>query len=81
LSKLTGVASFIQELPENYHTILSEQGSNLSGGQRQRLAIVRALYRDPDILVLDEATSHLDALSEAEIQKALTWFISKGKTV
>ncbi|MBR2649424.1 MAG: peptidase domain-containing ABC transporter [Sediminibacterium sp.] len=81
LSKLTGVVSFIEELPENYHTILSEQGSNLSGGQRQRLAIVRALYREPDVLVLDEATSNLDVLSESEIQKALTWFIEKGKTV
>lgn len=81
LSQLTGINEFIEKLPNTYNTIINEQGVNLSGGQRQRLAIVRALYRDSEILILDEATSSLDPTSEQQIQNALDWFRSQGKTV
>jgi ABC-type multidrug transport system fused ATPase/permease subunit len=62
---------FIQRLPEGYHTQLSETGKNLSGGQQQRLAIARALFKDAPILILDEATSSLDTVSEQGIKMAI----------
>ena len=62
---------FIRELPEGYDTPLSESGKNLSGGQQQRLAIARALMKNAPILVMDEATSSLDAISESKIKKAI----------
>jgi ATP-binding cassette, subfamily B, bacterial MsbA len=62
---------FILELPETYHTVIGERGLKLSGGQRQRLAIARALLKDAPILILDEATSHLDTESELLVQRAL----------
>ena len=63
---------FICRLPDKYDTLLSESGQNLSGGQQQRLAIARALARNTPILILDEATSSLDALSEHHIKNAIT---------
>lgn len=69
--KQAGAWEFVFELEQGIDSVLDEFGANLSGGQRQRLAIARALYRRPDILVFDEATSALDNRSEAAIQKAL----------
>ena len=72
---------FIQEkLPDGYDTIIGPGGSNLSGGQRQRLALARAILRDPEILILDEATSQIDIESEQLIHQALEQF-AKSRTV
>lgn len=67
----TNVASFIEQLPHGYDTLLRERGTNLSGGQKQLLAFARAAIRNPSILVLDEATANLDVGTEAKIQEAL----------
>lgn len=75
--ELCGADEFIQELPLKYDTMIEENGNNLSGGQKQRLAIVRALLRNPDVLIMDEATSNLDTITEESIKKTVESFSDK----
>jgi ATP-binding cassette subfamily B protein len=74
-----GAAAFIDDLPDGYDTILGERGFSLSGGQRQRIAIARAILADPAVLVLDDATSAVDATKEHEIRAALAG-VMRGRT-
>ena len=68
-------------MPEGYDTVIGERGVKLSGGQRQRLAIARALLKNAPILILDEATSHLDTESEMLVQKALQTLMSNRTVI
>ena len=78
-ARLAKAHDFICEMPEGYETVVGERGLSLSGGQRQRVALARAVVRDPRVLILDDATSSVDAVVEAEIQAALRR-VMEGRT-
>jgi ATP-binding cassette subfamily C protein CydCD len=75
------LSGFVASLPEGLQTRVGERGVQLSGGQRQRVAIARAFLKDAPILVLDEATSHLDAISEEQVHSALQSLMADRTTI
>ena len=79
-AKIANAHDFIMKMPQGYDTMVGERGFRLSGGEKQRLAIARAVFKDPPILILDEATSQLDTESEMLVQEAIDRMM-KGRTV
>jgi ATP-binding cassette subfamily B protein/subfamily B ATP-binding cassette protein MsbA len=80
-AKLAHAHEFIQSLPNGYETVIGDQGLRLSGGEKQRIVIARAMIREPDLLILDEATSSLDNISELAVQSAIENVSKKCTTV
>ena len=80
-ARQANAANFIESFPDGYNTLVGERGMQLSGGQRQRIAIARAILKNAPVLVLDEATSHLDAISEATVREALNRLMVGRTTV
>jgi ATP-binding cassette subfamily B protein len=80
-ARAANIHDFIMDLPNGYDTIVGERGYRLSGGEKQRIAIARVILKDPRILVLDEATSHLDSQSEALIQDALAKIMANRTSI
>lgn len=76
-----GIKDFIEKLPNAYLTQIGEHGVSLSGGEKQRIAIARALYKNPEILIFDEATSSLDSISEKYVKRTLSALAKEGKTI
>jgi ABC-type multidrug transport system fused ATPase/permease subunit len=81
ICKQLGMVNFIEKLPDGFNTLVGEHGATLSGGQKQRLAIARALYRQPEILIMDEATSSLDSQAEYHVQNTIKQLKKEGKTI
>jgi ATP-binding cassette subfamily B protein len=77
--RAANIHDFIAGLPDGYETLVGERGYRLSGGEKQRVAIARVILKDPRVLILDEATSHLDSQSEALIQQAME-LVMRGRT-
>jgi ATP-binding cassette, subfamily B, bacterial len=80
-ARLAGADAFISELPDGYDTLLGERGFSMSGGQRQRIALARAILAEPRVLILDDATSSVDANKEHEIRSALTQVMEHRTTI
>ncbi|QLC66698.1 peptidase domain-containing ABC transporter [Flavobacterium sp. LPB0248] len=81
LSKQLGIHEFVEKLPNGFETQIGENGAMLSGGQKQRIAIARALYKNPEILLMDEATASLDTNSERIVKDVIDNFKFSGKTI
>lgn len=81
LSEQLGIKYFVEKLPDSYLTQIGEHGVSLSGGEKQRIAIARALYKNPEILIFDEATSSLDSISEKYVKQTLSTMAEQGKTI
>ena len=79
--EMAGLTRFVETLPDGLDTVVGERGSQLSGGQRQRVSIGRAFLKDAPVLILDEATSHLDAINEKMVRGALDHLVSDRTTL